>query len=102
MIDWYFVLTSSLWILGLSVVFATASYHRWRAQDAGGTLREQCKRRDFVVPFSAGIILIAVGMATREGEPWWWRAVWIAVAALFGRLGSARAAEGVAPTERRQ
>ena len=40
MIDWWMVGTNSLWIVGLSILFAALSYHDWLAKETGQRRRE--------------------------------------------------------------
>ncbi len=83
MIDWYLVLTSSLWILGLSVVLAAFSYHHWLAGETHRRLREQFREPSWIMSFSAGMALVGVGLGLSEGARWWERLVWFVLATFF-------------------
>ena len=84
MIDWYFVFTHALWILGLSIWLAAFSYHNWRRRELGIPLRRELRARSFRVSSNAGLVLAAAGFMLLESNLWWERAVWFFVAGLFG------------------
>jgi hypothetical protein len=86
-IDWYFVFTNSLWILGLSVVLAAFSYHHWLAGETGRRLREQFRESGWLLPFSTGMFLVGVGFGLAESARWWERTIWLALAASFAWNG---------------
>ena len=83
MIDWYLVATSSLWILGLSIVLAAFSYHHWLAGEKGRRLREQFREPSWKIPFSSGMMLTCLGFGLGENTRWWERAVWFALLVSF-------------------
>ena len=87
MIDWYLVLTSALWILGLAIVLAAFSYHDWLARETGRRRRELFRERSWVIPFSAGMLLTCLGFGLSEGMRWWERVLWLALAASFAWQG---------------
>lgn len=83
MIDWYFVFTNSLWILGLSVVLAAFSYHHWLAGETGHRLREQFRQPGWILPFSAGMCLVGLGLGLSQSARWWERIAWLMIAGVF-------------------
>jgi sulfite exporter TauE/SafE len=89
-IDWYFVFTNSLWILGLSVVLAAFSYHHWLAGETGRRLREQFREPGWVMPFSAGMCLVGLGLGLSQSARWWERIAWLMLAGTFVWDGMAR------------
>jgi hypothetical protein len=84
MVDWYFVFTHGLWILGLAMWLAAFSYHNWRRTELRIPLRRELRESSFRVPSNAGLLLAAVGFMLLESGRWWERAAWFIVACLFG------------------
>jgi hypothetical protein len=84
-IDWPFVATHALWILGLAVILAAFSYHNWLRQELGRSFRTQWREPGWRVPHYAGLILIAVSMVLMAGAPVWERAVWAVLAMVWSR-----------------
>ena len=84
MIDWYFVFTSSLWILGFSIVLAAFSYHHWEAGEKGRRLREQLRLPGWRLWFAVGMSLVCVGFGLAESSRWWERVLWLLLAVSFG------------------
>ncbi len=85
MIDWYFVATHALWILGLAIVLAAFSYHDWERHEAGRSLREQLARPSFQLALNAGLLLVALSFVLMEGSRWWERVVWAGLGGMFVR-----------------
>jgi hypothetical protein len=84
MIDWYFVLTHSLWIVGLSIALATFSYHDWLRRELNKPLRQQLREPSFRFPVNVGFLLVALGLTLLEGARWWERVLWFLLACSFG------------------
>lgn len=76
MIDWYFVFTSSLWILGLSIILAAFSWLDWRSNETRVSRRVLFKRPMWRVPANGGMVLVCLGLGLGRDVPWWERAVW--------------------------
>jgi hypothetical protein len=87
MIDWYFVFTNSLWILGLSIVLAALSYHHWLARELGRRLCDQFREPAWVMPFAGGMVLVSLGLALAEGARWWERVLWAILGVSFAWRG---------------
>lgn len=81
-IDWLFVARNALWILGLSVVLAAWSYTSWWASVRRVRARRAVGFPIFQVPFSAGMILFATGLAW-GATMWWERGAWIILGVAF-------------------
>lgn len=93
MIDWYFVFTHSLWILGLSIALAALSYHDWLRKELNKPLRRQLREPSFRLPANIGFFLAALGLALLRSSRWWERALWVLIGCLFGwRARTARRA----------
>ena len=79
-IDVWSVLANGLWILGLAILLATASWAHWTAGLRGIRLRRVLKRPSTRRPLSLGILFFCAGMAG-TGRTWWERAAWVMLAA---------------------
>jgi hypothetical protein len=88
MISWQSVLFHSAWILGLSILLATFSYHFWLAGQAGNKVIAQLGDTGFLRFFWLGIGLICVGLAGTSGRLW--EIVLWAVLALVAFVGFVR------------
>jgi hypothetical protein len=87
MIDWPYVARNALWILGLSIALAGASYTSWWAagnNDAGqpGHLRAIWGLPAFTLPFCAGMTLFCASLAW-GGTRWWETALWALLGVAF-------------------
>jgi len=76
MIDWYGVLTATLWISGTALLLAGFSYQYWLAGEEKRPLREQLSQPSFLWVFYISMILIGMGLAGSSTR-WWETAVWI-------------------------
>ncbi len=76
MIDWAFVLVHSLWILGLSVMLATFSFHDWLRRESGRSFRLQAQDPAFSLPMYTGLWLVALGLVSMSSFAWWERIFW--------------------------
>ena len=83
MIDWMYVATNSLWILGLSIVLAAFSYHDWLAHETGQRRRDLFERASWRLPFSTGMVLFCLGLGLGRRLAWWERMLWGALAISF-------------------
>lgn len=75
LINWADLARNALWILGLSVAFAAASHASWHASARGERLRAQLGDPAFLIPVSAGLLLVTVSLAwgaTLVWERWLW------------------------------
>jgi hypothetical protein len=84
LIDWCLVFTSSLCILGASVVMAAFSYHDWLRRERGQRLREMFKLPSWKLWFSVGMLLFCAGWGMGRGMAWWERVLWGVLALWFG------------------
>ena len=91
MIDWPYVARNALWILGLSIALAGASYASWWAagnNDAGQRARRRERWRAlwslpvFTQPFAAGMTLFCASLAW-GGTRWWETALWALLGIAF-------------------
>jgi hypothetical protein len=82
LIDWPGLARNALWIVGLAVAFAAASHASWRAPLRGGGLRQELSDPAFLVPVSAGLLLVTVSLAC-GATLIWERALWAAASTGF-------------------
>lgn len=92
MVDWVNVWTSSLWILGLSIVLAASSYHDWLARETGQRRRDLFRKPSWRLPFWTGITLFCVGVGLGSQLDWWERTLWgvLALSVLWQLLSQLR------------
>lgn len=57
------IVVNALWIFGLAVILAALGYSDWLARERGMGLRQALSQRGFVIATSAGLALIALGLA---------------------------------------
>ncbi len=87
MIDWPYVARNALWILGLSIALAGASYAGWWAAGNDGAGRRVPWRAVwglpvFTRPFAAGLTLFCASLAWGSAR-WWETALWALLALAF-------------------
>lgn len=88
MIDWWGVASNAIWILGLAVLLATASYRSWAGRTPSASGRS-AGRIDSAAFYNLGLLLFAGGMLATS-DAWWERAGWVVVLLLIigpGLLG---------------
>lgn len=81
-IDWPALARGILWVFGLSVSLAALSHVRWAAKREGVRLRSAISWDSFLVPFFAGLVLFAAGMAWGAAALWE-RIAWSVLGLLF-------------------
>lgn len=79
MIDWFALIFNSLWVLGLAVILAAASFHHWNASRHHTSLRTQFQQQSFAAWGWLGLTLIALGLAGTS-QPLWQQLLWSAFA----------------------
>ncbi len=57
------IVVNALWVFGLAVILAALGYSDWLARERGMGLRQALTQRGFVIATSAGLALIALGLA---------------------------------------
>jgi hypothetical protein len=87
MIDWPYVARNALWILGLSIALAGASYARWWAAGKDGAGQRVRWRVTwglpvFTLPFAAGMTLFCTSLAWGSTR-WWETALWALLGVAF-------------------
>lgn len=84
MIDWYFVFTNSLWILGCAILLASFSWYDWVATESGRRRREVMKE---ALPWqscrSGAFWLVALSQAIAQDRAWWERSLWVLLTLWF-------------------
>jgi 4-hydroxybenzoate polyprenyltransferase len=73
------ILFNSLWIVGLALLLATASYHYDRARQEQSTFRKQARSRSFILAAWISATLVALGLAGTSTRLWE-AAIWIVLA----------------------
>ena len=86
MIDWWSVLTNSLWIVGLATALAVLSYSDWLASTEGRGLASTLRRLASSTSFVASMALVCVGTGLSV-TLWWQRGLWLLLAISFAALG---------------
>ena len=82
MIDWWALLRSALWVVGLAVVVASAGIAGYQASMPGDRLRGRIARTGLWLGLAVGLGLACLGWSL-GGGPWWARITWGLLAALF-------------------
>jgi len=75
---------NALWVAGLAVLLAAVSYHRWLAGQTSRSLRAVLSERSWTIPSCTGMVLTSIGFGYGLGTEWWERAIWSAIAVIFG------------------
>lgn len=83
MIDWYFVATHALWILGLSIALAAFSWHDYERRAHARSLRAQLARPSFLLALKGGGLLVAMALTLREGSAAWERPIYATLSLLL-------------------
>lgn len=84
MIDWVALGFNALWMLGLAILLAAFSYHRWLAHEYGRALRDVLSQRSWKLTFTSAMLLVCGGVAGGIVERWWERMIWTALGAAYG------------------
>jgi len=66
LIDWKYVSLQALWLLGLSVVVASFSYHHWLARTTNRRLRDQLKASSWGIASSFGLMLFCLSFTIKS------------------------------------
>jgi hypothetical protein len=82
MIDWRGLFVHALWLTGLAVVLATASFASYQASATGRRLRQTIVQPGLQRTLLLGMGLACLGWLLGEG-PWWARLAWGLLAAFF-------------------
>ena len=92
MINWWWVVSNTLWISGLALLLAAWSYRRCRVSRRGAPGRSEMVRLNLGDFFRLGLLLFCVGLFATSGS-WWEKILWgslalvilLKPAAIFGR-----------------
>ncbi len=92
------VLFNSFWILGLSLLLASLSYHHYQAQRSERSLREQLSTRSFLLSAWSSAALVGVGLAATSTRLWE-TVIWIAFTlySIVNAVGVWRASSNSSP-----
>ena len=80
MIDWWNVLTHSLWIIGLAIELAVLSYKDWSSFRSGEGFGAALRRTVHNPIFLLGLVLACLG-AGLGITVWWRRVLWFVLGA---------------------
>ena len=75
MIDWAWVGSNTLWILGLALLLATGSYHSYRASQRRAPARPGSAQLDTGLSMRLGLLLVCLGLCATSGY-WLERGLW--------------------------
>jgi hypothetical protein len=70
MIDWWGLLTNTLWVVGLAVALAAFSMAHYRARTGQVPLRQRLQGIGFQFPFCVGMLLFGLGLLLSV-QNWW-------------------------------
>jgi len=96
MIDWWAVLSHSLWLAGLATVLATFSTVDWQGDAPPGAVAVRARLRSIAAKwiafaqsrsFAVGIALFCLGLGMTT-YPSWQRVLWLGLAAAAGALAA--------------
>jgi hypothetical protein len=87
--NWQYILSSLLWIIGLAGVLATFSFAAWQSTASGRRLSEIMRTPRFLAPLCIGLEFFSIGMAigglvAYRRAPWWETLAWTIFVILFG------------------
>ncbi len=83
MINWYGVLTNSLWIFGAAILLATISWSFYAAAVAGIGWRSSLMTPGFTLSSAIGTALVMLGLGFQRGTPFWQSLLWLLLALIF-------------------
>ena len=75
MIDWPWVGSNTLWILGLALLLATGSYHSYRASQRRAPARPGSAQFNTRLSMRLGLLLFCLGLCATSGH-WLERGLW--------------------------
>jgi hypothetical protein len=82
------VIIHSFWIVGLALLLAALSYHRYLAAQQGHHLRQQLGEASFQAVFYLSLVLVGIGLAGTSATAWE-MALWV-VLTVVATAGGAR------------
>ncbi len=83
MINWFELLTNSIWILALALALTTLGITRWESMMGKGSWRDLINRspRALLINLAALLFCLGIGLAA---QAWWERLLWGVLVILFG------------------
>ena len=81
-IDVWYVVAHSLWMLGLAILVAALSWAHWAAGVAGCGLRDAVRRPAVRRGIEIGLVFFGAGMGA-TGRHWWEQGLWWLLAAVW-------------------
>jgi len=81
---WWRVLTHGLWISGLSLILAAASYHLWLAHESGASRRHILTTRAWRWAWAVGVFLVSLGWALSMADTLWEKVLWFGLTVACG------------------
>jgi hypothetical protein len=90
MINWFELLTNSLWIFALALVLAVLSYTRWETKIGKGRFKDLLNRSPRVILINLAGALFCLALALLD-QAWWERVLWGILLVYFAaRIWTAR------------
>jgi phosphatidylglycerophosphate synthase len=83
MINWWNLITNSIWILALSLALAVVGIAYYQAQREGEKLRQVLKTPKYTLTLNISGVVFCLGMALTSTK-WWDVLLWIVFVGLFG------------------
>ena len=83
MINWFQLLTNSIWISALALAFTVVGITRWEVNVGKGSWRDLLNRSPRAILINLAGLLFCLGLALTD-QAWWARALWGVLAILFG------------------
>ena len=83
MINWFQLLTNSIWISALALAFAVVGYTRWDTKLGKGRFRDLLNRSPRAILINLAGLLFCLGLALTD-HAWWERLLWGILMVLFG------------------
>lgn len=84
MIDWFLVVSSSIWIVGFAIILAVVSYAQWDASMQGVSIRTLLSNPVYTRLLYIGLTFVTVGMALSSAVLW--RRIVFAVLSVFNLI----------------
>lgn len=83
MINWWNLITNSIWIIAIAFALAVFSIAYWETQTGGEKLRALFSEYRYAFPLILAGVVFCLGMALTSTK-WWDVLLWIVFVGLFG------------------
>ena len=82
MIDWWWLFTNTLWVLGAAILLAAVSYAMWEASWKQISWRARLGQPGYQAVIHAALLLVSLGAGANESRRWL-QAAWLGLALAF-------------------